>query len=165
MCSKTKWLRSVLVRLLVLNKYLDGLGFILVNQKKRCLLCALWLLIYMFFSFLQFSSVFFSWLLDHVIYFKLRKKEIIAKLSKFTKWQLFALKITTFFTRTILSTNKRTGVWPQDFKIWKINSGLWAVKSVNLQYITLGCLDDGTNESSTKSLMFQVLFCLYFLQT
>ena len=31
-------------------------------------------------------------------------------------------------------------------------------KSVNLQYITLGCLDDGTNELSTKSLMFQVLF-------
>ena len=36
-------------------------------------------------------------------------------------------------------------------------------KSVNLQYITLGCLDDGTNESSTKSLMFQVLFFSYFL--
>ena len=35
----------------------------------------------------------------------------------------------------------------------------WSIlKSVNLQYITLGCLDDGTNESSTKSLMFQVLF-------
>ena len=37
------------------------------------------------------------------------------------------------------------------------------LKSVNLQYIMLGCLDDGTNESSTKSLMFQVLFLLYFL--
>ena len=44
--------------------------------------------------------------------------------------------------------------------------GLWSlsyaasaiVKSVNLQYITLGCLDDETNESSTKGLMFQVLF-------
>ena len=35
-------------------------------------------------------------------------------------------------------------------------------KSVNLQYITLGCLDDGTNESSTKSLMFQVLFFYTF---
>ena len=33
-------------------------------------------------------------------------------------------------------------------------------KSVNLQYITLGCLDDGTNKSSTKSLMSQVLFFL-----
>ena len=31
-------------------------------------------------------------------------------------------------------------------------------KSVNLQYITLDCLDDGTNESLTKSLKFQVLF-------
>ena len=31
-------------------------------------------------------------------------------------------------------------------------------KSVNLQYITLGCLDDGTNESATKRLMIQVLF-------
>ena len=38
-------------------------------------------------------------------------------------------------------------------------------KSVNLQYITLGCLDDGTNKSSTKSLMFQVLSFLYFLWT
>ena len=36
-------------------------------------------------------------------------------------------------------------------------------KSVNLQYITLGCLDDGTNESSTKSPMLQALFFLYFL--
>ena len=34
----------------------------------------------------------------------------------------------------------------------------WNMKSVNLQYNTLGCLDDGTNESSTKRLMFQVLF-------
>ena len=34
----------------------------------------------------------------------------------------------------------------------------WDKKSVNLQYITLGCLNDGTKESSTKSLMFQVLF-------
>ena len=37
--------------------------------------------------------VYFSWLLDHVIYLKLRKKEIMAKLSKFTKWQLFSLKM------------------------------------------------------------------------
>ena len=35
------------------------------------------------------------------------------------------------------------------------------LKSVNLQYITLSCLDDGTNESSTKSLMFKVLFFFY----
>ena len=32
------------------------------------------------------------------------------------------------------------------------------VKSINLQYITPGCWDDGTSESSTKSLMLQVLF-------
>ena len=31
-------------------------------------------------------------------------------------------------------------------------------KSVNLQYNTLSRLDDGTNDSSTKRLMFQVLF-------
>ena len=31
-------------------------------------------------------------------------------------------------------------------------------KSVNLQNNILGCLDDGTNESPTKCLMFQVLF-------
>ena len=35
-------------------------------------------------------------------------------------------------------------------------------KSVNLQHITLGCLDDGTNESSTKSVIFQVLFFYTF---
>ena len=34
--------------------------------------------------------------------------------------------------------------------------------TVNLRYITLGCLDDGTNKSSTKSLMLQALFFLYF---
>ena len=36
-------------------------------------------------------------------------------------------------------------------------------KFVNLQYITLGCLDNGTNKSLTKSLVFQVLFLLNFL--
>ena len=36
---------------------------------------------------------------------------------------------------------------------------------VNLQYNTLGCLDDGTNESPTKGLMFLVLFFFHdFLQ-
>ena len=30
--------------------------------------------------------------------------------------------------------------------------------SVNLQYNVLGCLDDATNESSTKRLIFQLLF-------
>ena len=35
------------------------------------------------------------------------------------------------------------------------------LKSVNLQYIMLGHLDDGTNGSSTKHLMFQVL--LFFM--
>ena len=37
------------------------------------------------------------------------------------------------------------------------------LKSVNLQYITLGCLDDGTNKSSTRSLMFQVLILYNFI--
>ena len=35
------------------------------------------------------------------------------------------------------------------------------MKSVNLQFNTLGRLDDGTNESSTKRLMFQIL--LFFM--
>ena len=35
--------------------------------------------------------------------------------------------------------------------------------SVNLQYNMLGHLDDGTNELSTKRLMFQVLFFSWFL--
>ena len=37
------------------------------------------------------------------------------------------------------------------------------LKSDNLQYNTLGHWVDGTNESSTKRLMFQVLFFLDFL--
>ena len=37
------------------------------------------------------------------------------------------------------------------------------VKSINLQYNTLGRLDDGTNESSTKRLMFQALFFFMIL--
>ena len=36
-------------------------------------------------------------------------------------------------------------------------------KFVNLQYITLGCLDDGTNESSNKRMMFQAIFFSWFL--
>ena len=38
------------------------------------------------------------------------------------------------------------------------NISTWDLKSVNLQYNTMGCLEDGTNELSTKSLMFQVSF-------
>ena len=40
-----------------------------------------------------------------------------------------------------------------------------SVKSVNLQYNTLVCGADGTNDSSTQRLMFQVLFFSDFLQT
>ena len=40
------------------------------------------------------------------------------------------------------------------------------LKSVNLRYIKLGRWADGTNESSTKRLMFQVLFLFHnFLQS
>ena len=38
------------------------------------------------------------------------------------------------------------------------------LKSVNLQYNMLGRLEDGTNESSTKSLIFQIFFFHDFLQ-
>ena len=37
------------------------------------------------------------------------------------------------------------------------------LKSINLQYIMLGCLDDGTKESSTKSLMYQVHIVFFTL--
>ena len=36
--------------------------------------------------------------------------------------------------------------------------------SVNLQYITLNCLDNGTNKSLAKSLMFQNIILLYFFR-
>ena len=38
---------------------------------------------------------------------------------------------------------------------------LGVLKSVNLQYNTLVCWADGTNDSSTKRLMFQVLFLVH----
>ena len=37
--------------------------------------------------------VFGCWELSHVTFLMLRKKELLAKLSKFTKWQLFSLKL------------------------------------------------------------------------
>ena len=43
------------------------------------------------------------WELSHVIFLKLSKKELLAKLSKFIKWQHFSLKTTTY--RDILSEN------------------------------------------------------------
>ena len=46
-----------------------------------------------------------------------------------------------------------------------INKGLGAalsLKSVNLQNIMLGCMDNGTNELVLKCLMFQVLFYFIF---
>ena len=42
--------------------------------------------------------------------------------------------------------------------IWLLSTSLTIKKSVNLQYNTLGRLDHGTNESSTKRLIFQVSF-------
>ena len=46
-----------------------------------------------------------------------------------------------------------------------LDQKLWYLKSVNIWYITLGHWDDGTNESSTKCVMFQVLFFFHdFLQ-
>ena len=41
---------------------------------------------------------------------------------------------------------------------------LYDIKSVNLQYNTLVCWADGTNNSSTKCLMFQVFFFHKILQ-
>ena len=37
--------------------------------------------------------VFGCWEISHVIFHKLRKKELLAKLRKFTKWQLVSLKM------------------------------------------------------------------------
>ena len=85
----------------------------------------------------------------------------IASLNKFelcwcchkTSWQplLFDGYLLTlqehFLTTTISFPNEN-----------RIHSYYVALKSDNLQYITLVCLDDGPNELLTKRLMFQVLF-------
>ena len=39
------------------------------------------------------ALVFGCWELSHVIFLMLRKKELLAKLNKFTNWQLFSLKM------------------------------------------------------------------------
>ena len=54
-------------------------------------------------------------------------------------------KIATKFSDTL-----GTSMW-----FWSVRGYL---KSVNLEYNTLVCWDDGTNVSSTKHLMFQVFF-------
>ena len=46
--------------------------------------------------------------------------------------------------------------WLSGFNIILVGLKWDDIKSINLQYIMLGWLDDGTNQSSTKSLMFQV---------
>ena len=56
---------------------------------------------YFFFIFLYVWSslhvlVFVCRELSYMIFLKLRKKELLAKLWKFTKWQLFSLKTTTY---------------------------------------------------------------------
>ena len=43
-----------------------------------------------------YPLVFGCWELSHVIFLKLRNKELLPKLSKFTKWQLFSLQTTTW---------------------------------------------------------------------
>ena len=52
-------------------------GILLRQVSRRCSTCALFLAVE----------------LSHVIFLMLRKKEQLAKLSKFTKWQLFSLKM------------------------------------------------------------------------
>ena len=47
------------------------------------------------------------------------------------------------------------------FSLWNWYCQKKDLKSVNLQYNTLGCLDNGTNKSSTKRLVFQVLFIFH----
>ena len=49
---------------------------------------------------------------------------------------------------------------PEDKKFIEIDIAIndIHVQSVNLQYNTLVCWDDGTNDLTTKRLMFQVLF-------
>ena len=50
----------------------------------------LYKMLYMYFSFWLLY-----WELNHMIFLKLEKIELLAKLSKFTKWHLFSLKMTS----------------------------------------------------------------------
>ena len=49
--------------------------------------------------------------------------------------------------------------------LWQPTFLTYGYKSVNLQYNTLICWADGTNDSLTKCLMFQVFFLLFFAKT
>ena len=63
---------------------------------------------------------------------------------------------------------------PMDLNLTRVMGDGWWVqhttpqtnlKSINVQYNTLGCLDDGTNESSTKCLMFFMISCKILYKT
>ena len=63
----------------------------------------------------------------------------------------------------VMTPEKGAAAFWYDFFLQRFNC--FYQKSVNLKYITLGHLDDGTNESSTKRMMFQALFFFHdFLQ-
>ena len=83
-----------------LNSILPEDGWFFLFLKKNPViyfLFCLWVYLFFFFSLWSSTSplVFDCWELNHVIFLKLRKKELLAKMCKFSKWQLFSLKTTT----------------------------------------------------------------------
>ena len=106
-------------------------------------------------------------------------EEIVEGHTNHTKSQKYCLQ-NVKKCKTFVQCTRHTGISCQNFfhstiiLPWRVSwmsrggsvqrSGQ-AQKSVNLQYNMLGPLDDETNESSTKRLMFQVLFFFHdFLQ-
>ena len=117
--------------------------------------------------------------LSHVIFLKLRKKKLLAKLSKFTNWKLFSFEIVlgclfewNWFARSsfILNLRKMTWLNLQQPKTRRHVEHLWQVKSGNLAWKRgqkeppvnlLICTLISKNQGLEK---FQVLQSLIFFQ-
>ena len=108
------------------------------------------------------DAMLWSWL-HHLDLFVYLKKDWRQK-KKFTETRplkdLWPFKDIMRWSRLyhLFVCKKKSLKYTYAMNVWKLKISLASsfLKSVNLQYNTLGRLDDGTNESSTKHLMFQV---------
>ena len=65
--------------------------------------------------------VFGCWELNPMIFLKLRKKELLAKMYKFTKWQLFSLK-TTIWVKIVVIFVNLLSLANNHLQDWKVNT-------------------------------------------
>ena len=90
----------------------------------------------------------FNWLLNHVIYFKLRKNFCCFKLCRFTKWKLFTFKMVVFFQQKPFWVKISVIFWICSAHVIypKLRRIILLFKVTKLQNSTVRCLL-GVNES------------------